>query len=167
MYCKNCKTEFEGNYCSNCGQKAVTSRPVLKNIIKDTLDNYITLEKGLFYLIIELFKRPGQLTADYISGKRKKYFNPVKFIFITVTLVTIITIKNQLLGPKRGIIDTEPSFDLPDYYNEYSSFVYRFFNIIRLVSIPLMSAVTYLLFKKSVYSYTENIVLNCFVLVKE
>ena len=61
-------------------------------------------------------------------------------------------------------MDTEPSLDLPDYYNEYSLFVYRFFNIIRLASVPLMSAVTFWFFKKSGYSYTENIILNCFVL---
>jgi hypothetical protein len=164
MYCKNCKTEFNGNYCYNCGQRAVKMRPVLKNIFKDTVDNYITLDKGLFYLVVELFKRPGELAADYISGERKKYFNPVKFIFLIVAIATFVTIRYKLLGPKGGVMNTEALFDLPDYDNLYSEFIYRFFNIIRLISVPLLALVTYLLFKKSNYNYTENIILNCFVL---
>jgi len=85
--CKNCQTDFKGNFCSNCGQRNISNKRLkFSDIIVDFFDNVFNLHKGLFYTFWNLIIKPGEVGKDYISGKRKRFTNPVRYLIIAVAI---------------------------------------------------------------------------------
>jgi len=89
IQCKNCKHQFEGNFCPNCGQKYIdkfTWRYTIELFMRS-----IEFERGLFYNIKELLLRPGQTVKQYINGRTKPYLNAVTFFVIGFSFYGIAT----------------------------------------------------------------------------
>ena len=93
MICKNCNTEFQGNYCCNCGQKKIVNRLNIKEIWNDLISSVINYETGFVKTLLFLTVKPRKIIKDYFEGKRKSYFNPIKLLFIILTIKTFIEIK--------------------------------------------------------------------------
>ena len=96
--CKNCNSVHINNYCSDCGQKIYTKRFTLKNFFFVFLDAF-NIEKGFLYTLRMLFTQPGKVINDYISGKTKSYFNPLKYVLIIAGIFAFLVVST-------GIIDT-------------------------------------------------------------
>ena len=96
--CKNCETIFEGNFCPNCSQKAGTHRFSVKHIVHEAFHAFTHTDKGIFFLIKEMLKRPGKVALEYNGGRRKKYFNPFTFLLIMIALNIFFTQKANFYG---------------------------------------------------------------------
>ena len=75
--CKNCGSENIESFCPKCGQKTYTERYTLKSffgIIMHTFD----IKKGFFHTLKMLFIDPGKIVHEYLNGRTKDYFNPLK-----------------------------------------------------------------------------------------
>ena len=83
MICKNCGHDFEGNFCPNCGQSAHTQRIDYKYLANEIPQSIFKLNRGFLYTIKELSLRPGQSIRGFVEGKRKPYYQPLPFLFIT------------------------------------------------------------------------------------
>lgn len=109
--CKNCGTEFSGNYCNNCGQKAKVGRLTFRSVIDNWAYGLTNCDTGILYTCKELFTRSGHMVADYIRGKRVIYFQPFPMLFITAGLYGLIS---QIFLPEKEIevapIATELTF---------------------------------------------------------
>lgn len=71
--CKNCDTEFEGNYCFNCSQAAAANERLrFTNTIEDFFDNTFNLHKGFFFTFWKLIINPREVLSSYIQGSQKK-----------------------------------------------------------------------------------------------
>jgi hypothetical protein len=84
--CLNCNTPLrpEDNYCPNCGQENNTHTIPVKHIILETFEDFFHFDTKLWNTVKTTFTRPGQITADYLEGKRARYVPPVKlYIFIS------------------------------------------------------------------------------------
>lgn len=109
--CKNCGTEFSGNYCNNCGQKAKTGRLTFRSVIDNWAYGLMNCDTGILFTCKALFTRPGYMLADYIRGKRVIYFQPFPMLFITAGVYGLIS---QIFLPVKEIeitpIAVEASF---------------------------------------------------------
>lgn len=94
--CNNCREQFNGNFCPNCGQKATVGPVNWASVRSSILDIWGMGSRSLPYSLWRLITHPGQLISDYISGKRQSCFPPVK-MFIIVTLFLIIL--DELIDP--------------------------------------------------------------------
>lgn len=163
MICKNCESEFEGKFCSNCGQKHVEGRFNLKELLHNFFHAFTHIDSGILYLIKELFFRPGIVSNEYIIGKRKKYFNPLQFLIITVAVSTFIAVNYNLFGPKinpdliKNITERERFFLL------FNNFIYKYFNLIIFFSVPVLALYTKLFFRSSGYNFSEYLIFNTFI----
>jgi len=99
MECKNCGTEFEGNFCNCCGQKATTRRLTYKTLAESLMHGFLHVDKGVLYTLKMLFVNPGKIVADYISCKRVSYFQPFPLLII---LSTIYGLFKHLLSPEKA-----------------------------------------------------------------
>ena len=82
--CLNCGKELTDKYCSGCGQKADTHRITFKNFLfHDLLHGNFHIERGILFAAKEALIRPGKAALDYISGKRKRYYNVFYLILLT------------------------------------------------------------------------------------
>ena len=91
MRCLNCDTEFEGNFCPECGQSAKTGRFTMKFILQNLTTAILGRDGGVWFTLKNLFSRPGAMIVDILSGKRKKYFSPFPMLFFALTLYILIT----------------------------------------------------------------------------
>jgi len=88
--CLNCDSEFEGNFCPNCGQRADTGRFTVRFIFTNFLQGILSNDGGIWFTLKNLFTRPGQMMIDIINGKRKSYFSPFPMLFLTLSLYVLI-----------------------------------------------------------------------------
>ncbi len=164
MICKNCGHKFEGNFCSNCGQDSEVDKINAKYIIKEILHSIFELDKGFFYTVKELFRRPGHSIRDYLQGKRKNHYKPILFVIITATiylLSTLITgektfLGDFLYGAISGFNDKEfkpVSNALTWGANNYT--------YITLILMPFFSFASFVSFRKAGYNYFEHLIINC------
>ena len=100
IHCLNCGTEFEGNFCPECGQSAETGRFTLKFIWENLLAAVLGRDGGIAYTFKNLFSRPGKMIVEILDGKRRKYVSPFPMLFLTLTIYVLIF---TLTGSKGGI----------------------------------------------------------------
>lgn len=163
MICKNCGNEFEGRFCNQCGQKEIRNRPEIKNIVHDFIHAVTHLDAGILFLIKELFFRPGIVAKEYIEGKRKKYYNPFQFLLISVAGATFLSVNFHLFGPQ---VDPDTLGNLTAQVRWgllFNSFIYKYFNVIILFSVPVTSLYSKLVFRRSGYNYAEHLIFNSFI----
>jgi hypothetical protein len=162
MQCKNCGAEANGKYCPNCGQLTSTGRLTVRELLFNFWDVFTHAEHGIFRAIKELTLTPAHIAREYISGKRKKYFSPVKYLVVIVTLSAILILNYSSFG-----LPFEPSFPKDsgvDDVVEQDYFNHKNYKIQLFLSIPLASLISWLIFRRSGFNYSENLVLNTYLL---
>ena len=130
MICNNCKTPFERNFCSNCGQKSSVGELKMHDLFHELWHSITHTDKGILKLIKDLFAHPKKVYFGYFSGKRKTYFSPVTFFLITATVLLLI-------GNK--IYDYEDYVRLannPNGYNEMGRYVFDMTKFKTLILLP-------------------------------
>lgn len=155
--CLNCNQEILGKFCSNCSQAASTHRFSLHHVIQhDFIHGIFHFDKGFFYTIKELFTRPGHSIREYVQGKRVKHFN----YFSTIILLLAI----------GYFLKKWTNFDASYFYDDKKEIegvlkvLKDYAKITIFLHIPIVSLLSYFLFKKSKQNYTENLVLNSYLL---
>ncbi len=84
MNCKNCQTELTGDkkFCTQCGAKVIDYRLNFKLMVGEFFETYISWDNKIFKTFIHLFTKPEVVVRNYISGVRKRYMQPIAFMFI-------------------------------------------------------------------------------------
>lgn len=162
MECKNCGERIHVKYCSYCGQEPVGERLTVKETIKKFIEALTHAETSVFSLAKNLIYKPGEVSREYIQGKRKKYYSPMKYLVLVVTLSALITLHYH-----KYSVPFEPHFhsesELDDYVeNDY--FNHNYYKYLIFFSIPLAALVTMFVFRNSGLNYSENLVFNMYII---
>jgi hypothetical protein len=88
--CLNCGTELRGQYCGNCGQRATNRLISLWELIRDGFGDILDIDSRLWRTLIPLLIRPGQLTLDYLQGRRARYMPPFRMYLVLSVVFFII-----------------------------------------------------------------------------
>jgi hypothetical protein len=84
--CRDCGAAISGNYCANCGQETRIQTPTVRQFTHEMMDQYVAVEGKLGRTLRVLVTRPGQLTMDYIEGRRQRYVRPLK-LYVSISVV--------------------------------------------------------------------------------
>jgi hypothetical protein len=84
--CLNCGTHLRGQYCGHCGQRARSRLISLWELIRDAFGDLFELDSRLWRTLVPLMIRPGQLTHDYLQGRRARYMPPFR-MYLVLSLV--------------------------------------------------------------------------------
>src|SRR6185436_16819322 len=79
--CRNCGATLEGAFCSSCGQRSVPVNPTVSELAGDAW-NELSGYDGRIAASFRTLLRPGQLTVDYLQGRRARYLPPVRLYLI-------------------------------------------------------------------------------------
>lgn len=161
MKCKNCSHEFDGRYCNACGQE-IAGRINLKHIWTQIADDIFNIDKGLIYTIKSLWINPGKTAADYIEGKRKNYYGPVKYLILWTAIFFIIS-PFVNAGPQGNSItqllfnQNQPfsSESLTDFLNIYIELLVRYTDLFYLGMVPFFAVLSHFLFRTRQLSMIE------------
>lgn len=131
--CKNCETEFEGNYCPQCGQSVKNLNRPFHFVIYDFAGTVFSFDTRFFRTLGHLLVSPGKIAHDFVEGKRARYMAPfqmyvfVSFVFFfTLSLYTKILLKpvyeeqiqiaqnvNDSIASEKGLnIDSDGSVNI-------------------------------------------------------
>lgn len=90
-HCANCNALLAGNYCQECGQKAHAHRSI-GHMVEELLHGILHFDSKAWRTLPALLLRPGQLTRDYIDGKRKRYMSPfILFLFLNFVMFLVFS----------------------------------------------------------------------------
>lgn len=81
--CVACHQPLGGKYCSHCGEKQLEPDDLtLRNFCRHTLEAFTQVDGKVLLTLRHLLLRPGQLTADYLHGRRKAFLPPLRLFLI-------------------------------------------------------------------------------------
>jgi len=156
--CKNCKQNFKGKFCNNCGQSAETHDINTHFLWHDIQHGLLHFDNGIFYTIKQLFTRPGYSIKEFIEGQRVKHFKPVSLVIVLAgiygfvihyfNIADLIVVKMDDTSGK--VIDSEK---VVNWISSHYAFT-------TLLLLPITSLATYLAFKKEKYNYIQHFVIR-------
>ncbi len=111
VVCRNCEAKVEHTYCPVCGQGGAVIRLGFGALIRDFFEGYLGYDSALRRTLLPLFTRPGRLTRDYLDGKRKRFFSPLRFyIFCSILLFLFLDLSPIGFAMKTSEEKTAISF---------------------------------------------------------
>lgn len=81
---------MSGKYCTQCGQSAEDIRRPAWALLTDTVGSIFVWEGKFFSTFRRLFTHPGQVTRDYVDGRRQSHTAPIRIYLIVSVLFFLL-----------------------------------------------------------------------------
>lgn len=101
--CLNCGHIVEENFCPHCGQENIVVKEDALHMVIHAIADYFHFEHKFFATMKPLLLKPGQLTKEYVAGKRVTFIHPIR-LYIFISIVFFIAIFS---GQKSDHIEIE------------------------------------------------------------
>ena len=88
--CLNCGTRLRGQYCGSCGQRSRTRLISIWQLLQEAFGDLLELDSRLWRTVIPLLTRPGQLTKDYLEGRRARYMPPFRTYLVLSVMFFVV-----------------------------------------------------------------------------
>lgn len=163
--CKNCTGTYEGKFCNFCGQSSDVDEINYHYVAHEIQHSIFHVDRGFFYTIRQLFKRPGIAIREFIAGRRVRYFKPVSFVII----LSIIHSFLEHFGGQRPFIEDFLGGVAEAFQGNSSSkgfkvleWLIQHYSYTALLLIPVFSLASYIAFRRARFNYFEHLVLNTY-----
>jgi hypothetical protein len=90
--CPSCQAQAQGNFCSRCGEAMQAHAPTAHEFIHEFIGHYVAVEGKLWGTLRLLLFKPGQLTAEFLRGRRVPTIHPLR-LYLTLSLVMFALIR--------------------------------------------------------------------------
>ena len=84
--CLNCGAELTGRWCAQCGQRAAPVRPTLHELLHEAVHEVAHVDGKLIRTAGLLLFKPGELTREFLAGKRVRSVTPVRVYLLCSVL---------------------------------------------------------------------------------
>lgn len=105
--CLNCGTNVQLDYCPECGQRAVDPDPTLREFLHELAEEVLHWDGKLFTTFRTLITRPGELTGEYLAGRRVRYISPLRVYLVCSVLYFFVSAVSPqpplAIGHGRGV----------------------------------------------------------------
>ncbi|MFK8283392.1 DUF3667 domain-containing protein [Capnocytophaga canis] len=95
--CPNCQTMLSAkdNFCHNCGQENHYNDFSIKELTSDFFGSFINFDNKIWNTLKTIL-RPGQITKQYVEGKRIRFVPPFKlYLFFSFIFFVILSFSFQ------------------------------------------------------------------------
>jgi hypothetical protein len=176
--CKNCGTNFSGNYCNHCGEQVHKEEHKKLHYVFDETFHFLTHldNKFLRSIRLVLFK-PGYLSLQYCNGIRKKYFKPIGLFIICVVIYlffpafkglnmvfgTYVSKEHQYHYMAAPIVNKKMDkknislIELGDLYDSKSPKISKF---LLLLYLPISALILFMLFSRNRKYFYDHFILS-------
>ncbi len=120
LACLNCGAPFaepRPTFCPACGQETTVRPPTLGEFAQQFGGAYFSTEGALWRTLALLLFKPGELTRQYLAGRRKHYVLPLR-LYLTVSVAVLLALRLMVAiqpgidAAQVGVIEGgPPSFD--------------------------------------------------------
>jgi Protein of unknown function (DUF3667) len=84
--CLNCGAELQGKFCHACGQKAASVQLGMHDFVHEVTHEFLHLDGKILQTVKLLVVRPGELTRQFLAGRRARFISPVR-LYLTFSLI--------------------------------------------------------------------------------
>ncbi|MFO1250087.1 MAG: DUF3667 domain-containing protein [Inhella sp.] len=153
-HCPNCGHRFNvlDRFCAQCGQTVVLHQPRFWEFVHEFINHYVALEGALWFSIKQLLLRPGQLTADYLAGRRARQVLPLR-LFLTCSLLFFV-----VLGVLGTTIPIDPVRAKDPAAAAFDAAALAWAPKAVLLALPIYAALLAAVFRSSRRAYGEHFV---------
>jgi hypothetical protein len=98
--CLNCGESFgerRSRFCPECGQETTVRAPTLGEFAEQFGGAYFATEGALWRTLKLLLLKPGELTAQYLAGRRKHFVLPLR-LYLTISLLALLLVRVVGIG---------------------------------------------------------------------
>lgn len=167
MNCINCGFEVNSQYCTNCGQKHPPRKIQISTLWSDFIARIYGFDGMFPRTLRDLTLRPGFVASEYIQGNRVKYYGPVGYFFLMITLYFLIMPMlgfnlNDLVNSAATATQVRPGSSQEKFVQNYIAFIVENFRLFLFFIIVTISFSSYLIFKKSKLNLLESCILPFF-----
>lgn len=92
--CLNCGAHLRGQYCGQCGQRSRSRLIKLRELVADAFGDLFELDSRLWQTLVPLVIRPGQLTYDYLQGRRARFMPPFRMYLVLSLIFFVVAFFN-------------------------------------------------------------------------
>ena len=105
--CKNCGTELTGKFCHNCGESVSSENDFsVLSLIKLSFSTLTNFDSKFFKTFVLLLFKPGLLTKEFISGRRKSYMQPFQvFVLANLFFFFFLTSSDVFRNPSQWFFE--------------------------------------------------------------
>ena len=79
-------------FCPACGQETQVKAPTLAEFAQQFGGAYLSTEGALWRTLKLLLLKPGELTRQYLAGRRKHYVLPLR-LYLTISLLVLLAVR--------------------------------------------------------------------------
>jgi Protein of unknown function (DUF3667) len=98
--CLNCGAPMSQRFCSACGQAAIDPNPSLGEFVHEAAAEFLHWDGKLAATFRLLFTKPGELTREYLAGRRASYLSPLR-VYLTCSVLFFAL---KALAPEPKIV---------------------------------------------------------------
>jgi len=88
--CLNCGAHLRGQYCGLCGQRSRSRLISIWELLREAFGDLLELDSRLWQTLVPLLVRPGQLTRDYLEGRRARYMPPFRTYLVLSVMFFVV-----------------------------------------------------------------------------
>ena len=89
--CVSCGAVLAGSYCHRCGERRLEPDDAsLARFCREAADEVASLDSRTARSLRALLFRPGELTAEYLAGRRRGYVGPLKLYLATFAVTMLL-----------------------------------------------------------------------------
>src|SRR5690606_21245581 len=88
--CLNCGDPTTGEYCPTCGQRKTSVHVSVAELLRDSVEDELVLNRKLPRTIRYLLLHPGMLTDEYVSGRVVRYTPPLRLYLVSSVVMFLV-----------------------------------------------------------------------------
>jgi hypothetical protein len=162
--CINCGGNVESKYCANCGQSHPPRKITFVNMYYDFQSRIYGFDGMFPRTFRDLTLRPGVVSREFIDGNRIKYYGPVGYFFLMITVfllilsMTSVSFYDFMVKPS-AFVQVKPHSGQEKFMQVFSMLIAENMRSFSFLIIPINALTSKLFFRKSGLNYLEHTVL--------
>ncbi|MBX3599197.1 MAG: DUF3667 domain-containing protein [Rubrivivax sp.] len=96
--CRNCGAALPRPappFCAECGQETRVQAPTVREFLRQFGEHHLSSDGALWRSLRLLLLRPGELTNEYLRGRRRRYVLPLR-LYLSISVVVLLGINTLL-----------------------------------------------------------------------
>jgi hypothetical protein len=99
--CLNCGAALAGPFCAECGQRALPPHPTVRELVGDAIAEFVGWDGKLANTLRLLLRRPGELTRQWLEGRRVHFISPLRLYFTASLVYFLIAASAPTVAPTK------------------------------------------------------------------
>jgi Protein of unknown function (DUF3667) len=178
-HCVGCGAAVTGRYCADCGEHTERHNYSMTHFIAEVLEAAVHVDGRVFGSFRSLLTQPGQLTTDFLAGRRKSQMGPVQmfvvcnvlyFLFLPLALQLPVTSTLRMQSENRPwrvmakrMVDakvTERHENIEEYAARFDEAAHLQGHSLLMLLVPLFAVGVWAVHPRARRYYAEHLVFS-------